>query len=260
MYSPPEQFGFGQTDVRSDVYALGMLLFFCLTGREASGQDRAFGFACEGVPEPLRRVIAQACAFDPAVRFFSAQALGAAFDAELGECQRLASGVMSGLSQSPEDSSEHCEHLQQQFGLGSEIRAADSSTQTTHGLGGRLKQFSLLLSKHVSCWVGVVRNTFIVLMWLVLIATCVSLTVSPTPANQGYPTWYLAWVFLGFVAPMVTAIAYVVADRRSLRRWLPRLGAIPVWAEFGGLIVLFLLLFMLVGLATVLKLSGQGFA
>lgn len=29
-YAPPEQFGFGQTDVRSDVYALGMLCFFCL--------------------------------------------------------------------------------------------------------------------------------------------------------------------------------------------------------------------------------------
>ncbi len=31
-YAPPEQYGFGQTSVRSDVYALGALLFFCLTG------------------------------------------------------------------------------------------------------------------------------------------------------------------------------------------------------------------------------------
>ncbi len=29
-YAPPEQYGFGQTSVRSDVYALGALLFFCL--------------------------------------------------------------------------------------------------------------------------------------------------------------------------------------------------------------------------------------
>ena len=29
-YAPPEQFGYGQTDVRSDVYALGMLLFYLL--------------------------------------------------------------------------------------------------------------------------------------------------------------------------------------------------------------------------------------
>ena len=33
-YAPPEQFGFGQTSVRSDVYALGAVLWFCLTGED----------------------------------------------------------------------------------------------------------------------------------------------------------------------------------------------------------------------------------
>lgn len=31
-YAPPEQFGFGQTNARSDVYALGKVFYFCLTG------------------------------------------------------------------------------------------------------------------------------------------------------------------------------------------------------------------------------------
>lgn len=42
-YAPPEQFGYGQTDVRSDVYALGMLLFYLLceeTPVPATVQDR----------------------------------------------------------------------------------------------------------------------------------------------------------------------------------------------------------------------------
>ncbi|MBO4352381.1 MAG: protein kinase, partial [Eggerthellaceae bacterium] len=30
-FAPPEQFGYGQTSESSDVYALGLLLFFCLT-------------------------------------------------------------------------------------------------------------------------------------------------------------------------------------------------------------------------------------
>ena len=46
-YAPPEQYGFGQTDVRSDVYALGMLnVSSRLTGREATPADRECDFAC----------------------------------------------------------------------------------------------------------------------------------------------------------------------------------------------------------------------
>ena len=33
-FAPPEQFGYGQTTVRSDVYALGMLLYFALQKRK----------------------------------------------------------------------------------------------------------------------------------------------------------------------------------------------------------------------------------
>ncbi len=70
-YAPPEQFGYGQTDVRSDVYALGMLLFYLLceeTPVPATVQDRL----CErGVPQSVRDVVAQATAFDPADRFGS---------------------------------------------------------------------------------------------------------------------------------------------------------------------------------------------
>ena len=78
-YAPPEQFGFGQTDVRSDVYALGLLLFFCLTGRDPSPADRERGFADPTVPEPLRRVIAKAAAFDPSQRYQSAAELKGSF-------------------------------------------------------------------------------------------------------------------------------------------------------------------------------------
>lgn len=68
-YAPPEQFGFGQTDVRSDVYALGMLAFFCLTGRDPEVSDRERGFACREVPERWRKVIVKAASLDPGERY-----------------------------------------------------------------------------------------------------------------------------------------------------------------------------------------------
>lgn len=76
-YAPPEQYGFGQTSVRSDVYALGALLFFCLTGADPKpGRDmREQCEACD-VPVPFADVICMAMALDPDKRFASAKALG----------------------------------------------------------------------------------------------------------------------------------------------------------------------------------------
>ena len=77
-YAPPEQYGFGQTDVRSDVYALGLLAFFCLTGRDSSPSDRECAFADPAVPEPWRVAIERAAALDPAERYQTAGELAAA--------------------------------------------------------------------------------------------------------------------------------------------------------------------------------------
>lgn len=74
-YAPPEQFGFGQTDVRSDVYALGMLAFFCLTGRDPYPADRTVRFSDPAVPEGWRKVIEKACELDPAKRYENVRVL-----------------------------------------------------------------------------------------------------------------------------------------------------------------------------------------
>ena len=80
-YAPPEQFGYGQTDVRSDVYALGMLLYYLLTEEVPSPRLAGGAFDEPGVPVALRPVLARATAFDPAARYPSVRALRAAFAA-----------------------------------------------------------------------------------------------------------------------------------------------------------------------------------
>lgn len=78
-YAPPEQYGFGQTSVRSDVYALGALLFFCLTGVDPKpGLDMREQCEARGIPTPLADAVCMSMALDPVKRFASAEALGRA--------------------------------------------------------------------------------------------------------------------------------------------------------------------------------------
>lgn len=78
-YAPPEQFGYGQTDVRSDVYALGMILYYCLTEKTPSAKAVNDGFADANVPPAVQPVLVRATAFDPAARYSSVRELKDAF-------------------------------------------------------------------------------------------------------------------------------------------------------------------------------------
>ena len=70
--APPEQFGYRQTDPRSDIYALGVLLHELSTGecRLEEGET----------PAPLRAVVSRCTRFDPKDRYQSAAALGRALE------------------------------------------------------------------------------------------------------------------------------------------------------------------------------------
>jgi hypothetical protein len=71
----PEQFGYQRCDERTDVYAIGMLLTFLLTGEYAPAALKG-----AGVSRRLRRVIARCLRFDPRGRFPSADALAKGLD------------------------------------------------------------------------------------------------------------------------------------------------------------------------------------
>ena len=72
-YAAPEQFGFGQTDVRTDVYALGAICAFICTGVQPTGAIDSEGLVRAGVPAGLADAIARATAFDPKMRFLSSR-------------------------------------------------------------------------------------------------------------------------------------------------------------------------------------------
>ena len=98
-FASPEQYGFAQTDARSDVYAIGKLLGYMLTGLQPDGDEyeRALGDA-DATDSRLAEVVARACAFEPSSRYQSAaemaRALGRCGDAEV--CAPAGGGASSG--------------------------------------------------------------------------------------------------------------------------------------------------------------------
>ncbi|MEA4896179.1 MAG: serine/threonine-protein kinase [Oscillospiraceae bacterium] len=67
-YAPPEQYGFSQTDSRTDIYSFGILLRYMLTGTERENSDIH-------IYRPLARIIRKCTAFAPKERFASAEAV-----------------------------------------------------------------------------------------------------------------------------------------------------------------------------------------
>ncbi len=73
-FASPEQYGFAQTDARSDVYAIGRLLGYMLTGVRPD-EDAYEGLLASLAAQDSRltSVVARACAFEPSARYQSAQ-------------------------------------------------------------------------------------------------------------------------------------------------------------------------------------------
>jgi serine/threonine protein kinase/streptogramin lyase len=120
-YVAPEQIRGGHVDARADVYALGCLLFFALTGTTPyrRDSDEAAMWAhlndpppspravVTGIPESFDEVVARALAKDPADRFPSTGDLGRAALAAAGRIaatppeRRVATGAAAPLADTP---------------------------------------------------------------------------------------------------------------------------------------------------------------
>lgn len=82
-FASPEQYGFAQTDARSDVYAIGKLLGYMLTGLQPDGDEYERALRdTDATDSRLAEVVARACAFEPSSRYQSAAEMARA----LGRC------------------------------------------------------------------------------------------------------------------------------------------------------------------------------
>lgn len=293
-YAPPEQFGFGQTDVRSDVYALGMLLYFMLTEKTPTPKAREQGFPCIG-PAAVREVVVRATAFDPADRFASAAHLKQAFLQALGyggagaAAQPDGARTVSGRSQADGGRSAY---VSPQGGEGAPLggrpqpgegrassprgvpgtaavmvptygvsgadprvlggepglagtpgRTADdgagAAVRAPSGASAALKG---LLAK-VPLALGAVWDVLLGLFFLLTVLGAVLQTVDPSRGSAQYaaaPLWLRAVSYGSLALLIVAPVLYSVADRRPIRRIVPRLAGVSLGRDLVACLVVFL--------------------
>ena len=236
-YAPPEQFGFGQTDVTSDVYALGMLLFFCLVGRDPTPGDREGGFVASGVPEGLRGVVRCATELDPARRFASARSFKRALQDVLG-------GLGEGVGEKGPTGEKNADPVAVTFvatdspnELPAVAAPAIEPPTFAPPRTGKSRVSTLLAS--VPPLLGLVWDAVLLALCALCVAGCVMAVVDPTPENAQRPLWYLVVSYFVLLAPAFVISCYLLLDRRPLRREVPALARLTVRQETRvGLLVI----------------------
>lgn len=237
-YAPPEQFGFRQTDCRSDVYALGMILYYLLTERDPSPAVAAAGFAEGAIPPSLRPVLARACAFDPAARFPSARDLKAAFLAAGSAAAPggPAASSVAGMSGAPgmpvpramspleTGGSEVPSGPAAAPACAGRLPVPDSGAVVSSGApAGRFASrvrgaFSTLEPTETA---GVVWDAVLLALWALFALAVAVLPFSPDDAYASWPLGLRMLLYWTFGYPFFTGILFIAADVRVVRRMAP---------------------------------------
>ena len=247
-YAPPEQFGFGQTSERSDIYALGALLFFCLTGTDPKpGRDMREQCNAHGIPTPLADAVCMAMALDPVKRFASAKALGHAARAAYELCLPGPSPAMPPAANAP------CvvvPQVPQPVGPG----PSSLADQLPPALPAPSRCARLL--SRIPEPVGRIWNGCIYAATLLLLMGSHFAVFSPTGENRNYPTWFLALEYFFMVDGLVLLIVFGIIDRRRLRRRFPILDRyrgnafVELWLKALGFMFAVMCVVIVVGNAT----------
>lgn len=243
-YAPPEQFGFGQTDVRSDVYALGMLLYFCLTEKTPDAKARREGYASEHVPEPMRQVIARAAAFDPADRYAGAAEVKRAF---LEAVARSAPAPCE-VSESQESVAPSPESRVPAAAVGAPMPAyAARPSVAAFASSPRTGLLARIPNR-----VGIIWDIVLLLVFILFFVVTTEMVFAPEPGASGAaaPLPLRAFSYYALLFMLVSPILYLLADRRPLRRLLPPLRACTLKRELVVCIFIMIVGFFAVGISS----------
>ncbi len=239
-YAPPEQFGFGQTDERSDIYALGAVLYYLLCERNPSPAEQTQGFPALAALPSLQAVVRRACAFDPAARYQHVRDLKAAFLEALDQSSVPTLGKK--VVPAPPTSLPVLLPGQTAEPLVTAPRFVNVSRNPAASSAAHLVAPSEI--------VGLVWDGLVIAAWFLFMLV---LVIGPfLPAEQqsdSYPLWFQLLLFPLCLGLFSFSLVYGALDKRVLRRCIPFMSN----QTFGrGLVVALILLGISLALLVVL--------
>lgn len=175
-FAAPEQYGFEQTDARSDVYSIGCVLGYLLTGLVPNADGYQEALADEAhVSAQVRTIVQKACSFEPSSRCQSAMDLAAAL-----RCERDAGGAQRQQVSLADIGSEiDLEELRAAIEASEREARGDKAERTSR----RPKRNALLVV--VACVLTVVAVILVLLAKDGVIARRVGMDASSTPTWGG---------------------------------------------------------------------------
>lgn len=260
-YAPPEQFGFEQTTVRSDVYALGMLLYFLLLEQTPNSKVVQRHFDDSRIPLRIQEVLVRATAFDPQQRYESAASLKAAFLEAVGLAESGSDGAnpripkaapvlgeaprRPAMSTPPGSGAEGCYPTSYAYWAQEapppHYPSAPLTTETPPRIQG-------LPPKRR----GVVRNVTVIVFFGLFVIVSWLIGFDPSRATVQYPPVFHAFAYFFFVPIFCAAIAYTLLDKRGLRQRFPD---VPWLSGWGTVLLLVMVFGVLMGLYIILGVA-----
>lgn len=206
-YAPPEQFGYGQTDERSDIYALGMLIAYCFLREDPERRLVESEFADERIPESLRPVLACATSFDPERRYKSVRAMKDSPDmaTTLAEMESAAAYV-------EEEDAAHASKGAMSAPAAPPPPQTLSVSNADNAAKGR-RPFATIPQ-----WVGIVWNVLVIATWALFAIAAISVTFFPIEGDTFVSPVARGIISIGIFLVGLAPIAFGLLDKSWLRK------------------------------------------
>lgn len=261
-YAPPEQFGFAQTDRKSDIYSLGMLLVFLETGKDPDFEIKQAvrlgeeALVVKGISRPAARTIVRACAFDPAIRFNSVSGMLGFLHAEMAAASGVVAvpprkeGMVATTNPKVSVLAPNAVDVVDVGGCASTADSGNADVQAVaaKGLSPRIREWRAKWDSGTFAVVGIVWDIILLVIWAFFMIVAISMCLGFDERALSIPIWLRFVEYVGIVMSLMTVCGVLLLDWRPIRKikWLSKLKRRHIVVPIAVVFVLCLMIMLFV--------------